>query len=136
MKKRLHPLYQTWLNMRRRCSDVTFDAYPHYGGRGIKVCECWRGSFASFLLDMGERPGPEYEVDRKNSDGDYSPENCRWATRTAQMRNSSQSKLTIERAREIRRLRTQGWTYKALAGRFGIDQSNVGLIVKGKAWKE
>ena len=51
-----HPLYSTWMNMRRRCHAPNATAYEHYGGRGIRVCDRWRYSFPAFVADVGERP--------------------------------------------------------------------------------
>lgn len=72
--------YKTWLGMKRRCYDEKYKDYPNWGGRGIRVCERWLHSFVNFLEDMGPRPAGQYSIDRKESDKDYSPENCRWAT--------------------------------------------------------
>lgn len=79
-KSKVSVEYKTWLGMKRRCYDEKFKDYPNWGGRGIRVCERWLHSFVNFLEDMGPRPAGKYSIDRKESDKDYSPENCRWAT--------------------------------------------------------
>ena len=92
--KRIHSKeYNSWGGMKDRCYNEDHIRYHRYGGRGIKVCERWlTGGFAVFLKDMGEKPSPEHSLERKDHDGDYSPENCCWASPTEQARNKSSTR--------------------------------------------
>lgn len=82
-----HPLYLTWKSMVNRCHNRNNSSCKHYGGRGISVCDRWRKSFWDFYEDMGDRP-EGYTLDRINNDGNYSKDNCRWATIEQQSRNT------------------------------------------------
>lgn len=75
-----------------RCSYKNLPEYPHYGGRGIKVCERWH-EFEDFLADMGEKPSQKYSIDRLDVNGNYEKDNCRWATRIQQARNTTKTKF-------------------------------------------
>lgn len=82
------PTHRTWVAMRLRCRSPTVRSYENYGGRGIKVCDRWQ-KFENFLADMGERPGPDYSIDRIDPDGNYEPDNCRWLPKTKNLRRYS-----------------------------------------------
>lgn len=80
------PEYRVWKTMLRRCNSPLDKNWHNYGGRGIKVCERWNHVLL-FIADMGNRPSPNHSLDRINTDGDYTPGNCRWATREEQANN-------------------------------------------------
>lgn len=93
-------VYRVWHGIHSRCKYLSNVGYKDYGGRGISVCERWN-DFSSFLADMGYPPSEKHTVDRENSDGPYSPENCRWATRKEQARNRSNNSLITFKDRTL-----------------------------------
>jgi hypothetical protein len=85
--------YSAWQGMINRCRYERLKCWKNYGGRGIKVCPQWEHSFEQFLADMGEKPSTSHSIERKFVDGDYTPDNCVWATRKEQSRNTRRTVL-------------------------------------------
>lgn len=79
-----------WERMQDRCRNKNYHSYHRYGGRGISVCERWRGKdgFLRFLKDVGKAPSPKHTLDRyPDKNGNYEPGNVRWATPKEQAEN-------------------------------------------------
>lgn len=85
--------HRIWRGIKSRCHNPNSRQYADYGGRGILVCKRWKASFEAFFTDMGPRPSANHSIDRINNDRGYSPENCRWAERKQQNRNSRHNHL-------------------------------------------
>lgn len=86
-----HVLYGLWTGIKTRCRNPASTGYHNYGGRGISLCEAWL-KFENFISDMGPRPTGT-TLDRIDNNGNYEPNNCRWATRKEQMRNMRKTRL-------------------------------------------
>jgi len=115
------PLYAIWKQMRYRCSNPSHPDFRDYGARGITVCDRWQRDFLAFCQDMGPRPQGT-SLDRRDNDGPYSPENCRWATPLEQSNNSRKNRF-IEACGE--RLTVSQW-----ARRLGWSREQVAALVE------
>ena len=85
--------YGIWKAMISRCGNPEDAGYPGYGGRGIYVCEEWKASVETFIEEMGLRPSKKHSLDRKDNDGPYCRENCRWATGIEQANNTRRNNV-------------------------------------------
>lgn len=130
-------LYARYAGMKARCYNPSHPKYHRYGGRGIEVCEKWLTSYSAFEEDMLPTYKKGMMLDRKDNDGDYTPENCRWANNTQQSRNRQNNVLLtfngvtqcmaawadeigVARNTLRERLVTHGWSVeRALTGKRG-----------------
>lgn len=116
------PEYAIWLSMKARCKHKSQRSYVNYGGRGIKVCERWF-SFSNFYSDVGPRPSPDHQIERRNNDGDYEPGNCIWVSRKVQCRNKRSNKVVKFRGVEkplIEWCEIQGLNYDMVEQRLRV----------------
>lgn len=90
--------HNTWNGMLERCRNPKQKSYARYGGRGIKVCERWL-KFENFYADMGPRPSKKHSINRKDNDGNYTPQNCEWTVKKQQARNTSTNRFLTYKGR-------------------------------------
>lgn len=132
---RMHrtPEYRAWCGMRTRCASW-YAEWKNYGGRGISICKRW-SSFENFYADMGPRPTPAHSVDRIDNDGNYEPNNCRWATKKEQARNRRTNRLTTFTATLLRYMRDfDCGTHGEIADHFGVGKATVRHAMVGMTW--
>lgn len=120
------PEYAVWRSMKARCYNPKHMGYPHYGGRGIAVCSRWINSFANFIADMGKRPSPEHSIERTDNNGDYTPNNCRWATPKEQGRN--------QRSNHLIAFRGETHTISEWAEIAGINHKTLRTRINTRKW--
>ena len=125
-------IYGVWNSMKNRCSNPKVKSYPSYGGRGIKVCERWQ-KFSNFYADMGDRASPSHSLERRDNDGDYSPENCYWATQDVQAKNKRSTRILTangERLHLSEWARRLGCNPAAILARLATGMSEVEAVTK------
>ena len=139
-KTELHGLsksseYRVWVDIKTRCYNKNANQFDRYGGRGINICDKWKYSFSAFYKDMGEKPFPKAQIDRIDNDGNYEPDNCRWVTHVINVRNSSCSKITIQKVNEVRTQYNNGEsTITELSEIYGVNRRIIQNIIRQKTW--
>jgi len=89
------PEYNAWRSMKRRCAENNKRSHKNYFARGIKVCDEWVNSFIDFYNHIGKRPSNKHSIDRINNNGNYEPNNVRWAISKVQSRNKTSNVLIM-----------------------------------------
>lgn len=126
-----HPLWATWTGMRQRCLDQSYERYQDYGGRGISICEEWLEDFWTFVDDMWPKPSREHSLDRRDNDGPYSKDNCRWATVEEQMDNRRNTRIDADgRARVMDMYQNTGLPKRQIARTLGLPYDAVMRTIK------
>jgi len=126
MFKKTHGLsntraYRDWVSMRQRCNNPNNKKYHRYGGRGIMVDKRWE-SYTNFLEDMGERPEGK-QIDRIDNSGNYTKENCRWATPRENSRNKYDTHIVEYRGKMaplIELIEKSGISYQTVISRIKV----------------
>lgn len=115
--------------MRRRCNGGSEYEAHYYQDRGIKVCDRW-SEFAAFLEDMGPTYAPGLTLDRRDNDGDYTLENCRWATRMTQANNMRANRMvptpygyqmTVSQAARVCGITLSKFMWRVGSGKTGLE---------------
>jgi hypothetical protein len=121
-------IYKIWQNMKRRCDVSSVESYGRYGGRGITYDPGWK-KFENFKQDMGDSYKHELTLDRIDNNDNYFKENCRWATRTQQARNTK----NIEQAK---RYTFNGITktIRDWSEEIGIKRSTLDMRLNVRKW--
>ncbi len=130
-------LYQVWCGMKQRCVYENHKNFSNYGGRGIRACSEWMKSFEAFrdwALQHGYRKG--LILDRKDNDGNYEPENCRWVSTFNSCANRRNNILTVPNAMIVKDLSWRGVSQKVIGALFNIPTAYVSAVKHGHAWAD
>jgi len=136
-KGRLHII---WRDMKQRCLNPNNIGFKNYGGRGITICPEWTDkekgyiNFRDWALSNGY--ADNLQIDRKNNDGNYEPNNCQWLTKIKNRLKQRRTKLSLKIANEIRELYImEGWTQKQLVEKYNVCSATLSNIINNKIWK-
>lgn len=124
--------YRTWKAMKQRCENPKNERHKYYGGRGITICERWN-KFENFLEDMGKKPSPKHSIERMDVNGNYEPDNCKWATVETQSKNRRDSiKVTIEGETKVLKdwSRRYGIPYSTLRYKYEKNNRDLWFLAK------
>lgn len=127
--------YRAWTGIKTRCYNPNGDSYIYYGSRGIGMCDRWKSSYEAFLSDMGRRPSPKHSIERKNNDGDYTPDNCKWATIDEQAVNRRGNRwvtfngITLTSSQWAKRLKCSPVTICRRLARWSVERA-LGTVIK------
>ncbi len=129
-------LFGIWGNMRDRCNRDTHKDAPYYKEKGITVEKEWDQypEFKKWSLANGYEPKKKLQIDRKDSDKNYTPTNCRWVTPKVNQRNRKCIKLSEEKANDIRKLFDEKLTDKEIAKKYDVRANTINNIRRGRAW--
>ncbi len=130
-------IYNIYHNMIKRCHNKNNMAYNYYGGRGIFVCNEWKKDFMSFYnWAINNKYQEDLTIERVDNNRGYFPNNCKWATRKEQSRNTRLVKLNSKKAENIREIRKNNpnMVYSDIGKIFGVSKHVIYLVLKDKIW--
>lgn len=130
------PIYRMWSGMVARCTYPSASSYRYYGSRGIDVCKAWRDSpseFFSWAMANGYQEG--LEIDRRDTDGDYTPENCRFIPHMINSQLRRNARCTLEQAKQVKQMLEQGTPCREVALTVGVPYMSAWHISKGNTWR-
>lgn len=131
-----HPVYTAWQNMKQRCFNTNHSKFHRYGGRGITICKDWliSKSFIEWAFENGWQKG--LTLDRINNDGNYEPSNCQWILQSLNSRKKCTTKLTIDQAKQIRKLCDEGCNKVDISKLYNVSHGTIWFIVNNLTWDE
>lgn len=127
-----HPLYAVWYQMRERCYNKNSKPFKYYGERGIGICQEWLEDFLNFYnwsMENGYQKG--LSIERKDVNGHYEPNNCRWATREEQVQNRTTTKIKPD---QLETIRQDPRSNAKIAKDYGVNESTISRIRAGTTW--